>query len=369
MSGGLGSLLGAIAPIGGGLLGSALGEGLGSLFGAGANSILTPSILADIGGAAGGAGVGALANKNRGLGALGGGLEGLLTGPSLSNWLGIPGALGQSNVTPFLSSLFGGQGWGRGAAGAAAGAAGGGGAAQSGVGPMGGGAAPFSGQTAVPGSPAALGTNNVGAISTAGAGGGAGGGGNILQSVLGSGSGIGGSSLGLPQLLALLGGGGALASQLAQGGAANMPNAGQFNALAQQAMGNTGMANALRTGQLPPGAEQMAETGLQDAQAGIRARYAAMGLSGSTMEGQDLASAQMQSEAQKYQMAQSAANFGMQNMQLADTIYGQIANYQLDQDKQLQDALAAFASAASGGSINYGQGGSGASQNIMSQAA
>lgn len=348
MSGALGTIGGLLAPVAGGFLGSSLGEGLGSLFGSGAGSLLTPSILADIGGAVGGAGAGALANpSNRGVGALGGGLAGLLTGPQLTNWAGIPGGLGQGNVTPFLNSLFGGAGWGRGAAGL--GAAGAGAAGAGGGGPT----TTTPGPTNAQGQPIPL-------AGAAGGGGALGGGtaaagtGNLLQNLFGTGSGIGGSGLTLPQLLALGGGGAGLISQLTQGGAANMPNYGQFNALAQEAMGNTGMANALRTGQLPPGAEQMAEAGLADSEAGIRARYAAMGLSGSTMEGQDLARAQMNTEAQKYQMAQSAASYGLQNMQLADTIYGQIADYQLQQDKQLQDALAAFASAASGGSINYG---------------
>jgi len=154
----------------------------------------------------------------------------------------------------------------------------------------------------------------------------------------------------LAPLLAALGLGGAA---LSQGGQSAMPEQGNLEQLANQAMGNAAMANSLRSGRLPPGAEQYADQAYADAAAGIQSRYAAMGLSGSTMEAQDLASAQARTEGMKYQMAADATQVGIQSMNLADTIYSQIADYQLQQDQQLQDALAAFASAASGGSLNY----------------
>src|SRR5215469_11049546 len=186
MSGSLGTIADIVAPIAGGAIGSGLGELGGEVFGSGATSFLTPSMLADIGGALGGAGAGALVNKNRGVGALAGGLEGLLTGPQITNWLGIPGALGQANVTPFLSSLFGGAGWGRGGAtapnvsGGGAGAVGApGGGFSGGAGGGAGGAGPAS--NAIITGPGGTGTGLAGAGGTAGSGLGLGGGGNLAQ--------------------------------------------------------------------------------------------------------------------------------------------------------------------------------------------
>lgn len=345
MSGGWGSILGAVAPIAGGFLGAGLGELGGELFGSTASSLLTPTMLADIGGAVGGAGAGALANpNNRGMGAALGGLTGAFTGPGLTNWAQIPQGLGEGAVTPLWDSLFNNAGWGRGTAsptttGYTLGSAGGGaGAAAAGGIPLATTGATQSAAAGVPltGAPVAPGTAG---------GGGAGG--------------VGGTGLSPAQLLAMLGIGGAALSQ----GQQNLPNQGQLTTLANQAMGNAAMANSLRSGRLPPGAEQMAEASLASSEADIRGRYAAMGLSGSTMEAQDIASAQQQNEAMKYQMAQSASQFGLQSMNLADTIYAQIADYQLANDKSLQDALAQFASAAAGGGVNINTGGGAANTN------
>jgi hypothetical protein len=114
-------------------------------------------------------------------------------------------------------------------------------------------------------------------------------------------------------------------------------------------MGNSGMANDLRSGKLPPGAEQYVDVGLSDADASTRGRYASLGLSGSTMEGQDLQANQARAEAAKFQIAQQTTQTGLASMQLADSIYSQIADLQLGQDNQLQNAIAQFAAAAAGG--------------------
>jgi hypothetical protein len=370
MSGSLGTILDVVAPIAGGAIGSGLGELGADAFGSTGASFLTPSMLADIGGALGGAGAGALVNKNRGVGALTGGIEGLLTGPQITNWLGIPQDLNLGKVTPFLSSLFGGAGWGRGSvqagpggvSGVTAASLGGAGAgAGGGQAGGGGGGAGGAGAADVPGSAAAAGTALAPGQITSGAGAGA-------PGTAGSGLGLGGGGS-VGQILSALGLAAAAGGMGGGGTASNMPEGGNLETLANQAMGNAGMANSLRSGRLPPGAEQYADQAYADAAAGIQSRYAAMGLSGSTMEAQDLAAAQARTEGMKFQMASDATQVGIQSMQLADTIYSQIADYQLQQDQQLQDALAAFASAASGGSINYSVGGQGGSLGLNQQAA
>ena len=53
---------------------------------------------------------------------------------------------------------------------------------------------------------------------------------------------------------------------------------------------------------------------------------------------------------------QQTTQTGLASMQMADTIYQQIADFQLGQDQSLQNALAQFAAAASGGAPSTGLG-------------
>lgn len=106
------------------------------------------------------------------------------------------------------------------------------------------------------------------------------------------------------------------------------------------------------TGQLPPGAQTGINNALKDAQTAIRAKYANLGLSGSTMETQELNAAKDRAEAMTFQQANQLTQTGLQALGMtgnAGALYNEIMNAQLEQDQNLQQALANFAAAGSGG--------------------
>lgn len=120
--------------------------------------------------------------------------------------------------------------------------------------------------------------------------------------------------------------------------------------------GNAATAQALQSqalaamnGQLPGGAEAGIQQGLNAAQAAIRSKYANMGLSGSTMEGQDLANAEQAAVAMRFQIGQEMARTGLAGAgnanALASSLYDMIMQSMLQQGSQMGDALSAFAGA------------------------
>jgi len=128
---------------------------------------------------------------------------------------------------------------------------------------------------------------------------------------------------------------------------AELPGAAQQEAYAQR-MGQIGqqMTEPLLTGQLPAGYQSALDRMQRGAEAQIKSRYAQMGLSGSSMERQELAAVPQQMETQRLQIAQSLASQGMQSMGLSSAAYNQLAQATLAQDKELANALAAFGAAA-----------------------
>lgn len=129
---------------------------------------------------------------------------------------------------------------------------------------------------------------------------------------------------------------------------------GGYNDL--MARGNT-LINPLITGNLPPEAEQLVKNMTTSQTAGTKGRYASLGLTGSTMEGDAVQNVQNQAMAQRFQIAQQMAQIGtqavsqaIQELGLSEKAYGdQAAAYgtlmkaQLDQDKATGDAIAGFA--------------------------
>jgi len=144
-----------------------------------------------------------------------------------------------------------------------------------------------------------------------------------------------------PQLA--LGGGGLLAS-LAMG-QGSVPGEKQLKGLAGEAGQLSSLSSAVLTGKLPPGASNLITNALNDTISGIKSKYASMGLSGSTMETQDIAAAQERASAQTFQLAQAITTQGLDAAGLAAQIYGAIADIQLQQDKELSSALGGFAQA------------------------
>lgn len=116
------------------------------------------------------------------------------------------------------------------------------------------------------------------------------------------------------------------------------------NAAAMQEMSMNAM-----NGRLPGSAQSAVDQALRAAQATIRSRYASLGMTGSTPEAQDLAGAEMNAVAMRFQIGQQMAQTGLQSMagsnDLASRIYAAILQAETAQGSELGDALAAFAGA------------------------
>lgn len=167
-----------------------------------------------------------------------------------------------------------------------------------------------------------------------------------------------------PGLAAALGIGAAgtlLAPKLAPKLAGTPPGSDALNTLAQQesafgaqqnATGQT-LTQPLVTGQLPPGQEQSVQNAINDAISTTKARYASLGLTGSTMEADAISNIQNQAtgvratiEEQMAQTGLSASSQASGAFGLQGTIYSQLMQAQIAQDTALQSAIAQFASAA-----------------------
>lgn len=178
--------------------------------------------------------------------------------------------------------------------------------------------------------------------------------GNYLKSnagVLGLGAAGLGANLAAPMLAKL-------------GLAGSIPNQGTLTNIAGQAGSAAGNANAyastleapLTTGVLPAGAQAQVTQALNDSITAIKARYANLGLSGSTMEQSAISEAQSQSQQMAFTIAQQMAQTGLQagsqaaaDLGLEGTIYQNLTQDQISQDTALQNAIASFTGAVGGG--------------------
>lgn len=145
----------------------------------------------------------------------------------------------------------------------------------------------------------------------------------------------------------LLAGGGLAANLLA----GNKKPVG-FGALENQAQSELAQGRQqesyLGNGTLPPGLQQGIDSATQSAAATIRSQYASRGMSGSSAEAQDLASLQQRATTQGAQMAMQLYQQGVQESQLADSIYAQLMGVQQEQDKETSSAVGGFAAALAG---------------------
>ncbi len=128
------------------------------------------------------------------------------------------------------------------------------------------------------------------------------------------------------------------------------PPSGAQAQLTQLAQQNQFEGNQLQAegaaGQIPAAAQAGITQALNQAIAGIRSRYAAMGQSGSSAEAADIAAAQTASAAQVYQISQQVLAEGNSMLGIAGTAYANIASEQLQADSAFQSALQDFALAA-----------------------
>lgn len=134
-----------------------------------------------------------------------------------------------------------------------------------------------------------------------------------------------------------IGGLGVGAEMLTGAGNQNYPAETALQAQAKL-LGKQGGSGA--SGQLTPAAK----IALQDAVASIKSSYANMGLSGSTMEAQDIAAAKERAVAASVQQ-------GLQELGMSSSLYSQILGYQMSTDQQMSDAITNLL-----GQIGYGAG-------------
>jgi len=120
-------------------------------------------------------------------------------------------------------------------------------------------------------------------------------------------------------------------------------NANFLNTTGQQ------MADSLRTGMLPAGAQAGLDASARAAKAQVASTYASMGLSGSSMEADAMANIDQRVAAQRYQELVDATKTGLDAVGQASPLYTTIMNTQIAQDKATQDAIARLAAALAGG--------------------
>lgn len=126
------------------------------------------------------------------------------------------------------------------------------------------------------------------------------------------------------------------------------------------------LMDPLTSGKLPAGAEQSVANMVKGQETSTKGRYASLGLSGSTMEGDALVNVQNQATAQRFQIAQQMAMIGSQAVSQAiqelgiserafgdqGKLYGDLMKAQMQQDKDSSAAIANFAKAI-GGAIAF----------------
>jgi hypothetical protein len=122
------------------------------------------------------------------------------------------------------------------------------------------------------------------------------------------------------------------------------------------------LLDTLTSGQLPAGAEQAVQNQINQSKSTIRARYAALGQTGSTMEADALTQIDNTATAQRFQIAQQMAQLGSQTIQQSLTalgiseqaaggqanVYSGLMNAQINQDKNTMDVIGNFAKAIGG---------------------
>lgn len=114
----------------------------------------------------------------------------------------------------------------------------------------------------------------------------------------------------------------------------------------------------LRAGKLPQGMQQSFDQASQDAITSIRSKYASMGLAGSTMEQQEIASAQQRVESLKADQIQKLMSTGLDTIGASSNLYKDIMQQNIQSDNSLSAAIAA-AVGSMGSAYQKGQGANG----------
>jgi hypothetical protein len=192
---------------------------------------------------------------------------------------------------------------------------------------------------------------------TAGAGGGAGaaagaaggGGGGFWSGLTGDLSSVMNSPW--TKALGILGSGAGLASSLLKANQANpIPGESNISNLAGSlAAQGTQLSNYINTGTLPPGVQSALNQATQDAITATKAKYAGLGLSGSTMEQQEINTINQNSITQGASIATGLLQSGSSMSGLAGDLYNALVGTNTSLNNSTMSAIANLASALSGG--------------------
>lgn len=117
----------------------------------------------------------------------------------------------------------------------------------------------------------------------------------------------------------------------------------------QEGQNSKAMEAYLQNGTLPPGVQASINQATDAAKASIRSNYAAKGMSGSSAESQDLANADQAAQANGAKIAMQLMDTGIKESGLSSEIYNHLMQQSYTSDKDLQGALANFASNMGGG--------------------
>lgn len=109
------------------------------------------------------------------------------------------------------------------------------------------------------------------------------------------------------------------------------------------------LLNSLTTGQLPAGAQSLIDQQTQSEITQIKNKYAQMGLSGSTMEQQEISAAGERAQSQVFTIAQQMASTGLQALGASSGISQNLLNQLMAEDKDASTAIGGLGSALAGG--------------------
>jgi len=118
---------------------------------------------------------------------------------------------------------------------------------------------------------------------------------------------------------------------------------------AQLASQSQTMQNYLTTGTLPPGVQTAINNATAGAKAAIRAKYASQGLSGSSMETQELSQVDLNAVSAGATTAIKLYDQGLQDANISQEIYRTLLSTDVAQQQQTGNAIANLAAALSGG--------------------
>lgn len=145
-----------------------------------------------------------------------------------------------------------------------------------------------------------------------------------------------------------IGAGGLAYSAINNAGSTSAEKALKGQAATQSAQGQQ-LETYLANGTLPPGAQAYVDQQTAAQKAAIQSKYAALGMSGSTAEIQELNNVDAQATSQMFQIASQLYSTGVTETGASSQLYDLLMNAQNADNAQIGNAISTFVSALGGG--------------------